>query len=373
MNFEPQKFFVGLVDFFSILMPGALLAYVAKPYAGPLLSGPLDSAEKWLVFLFASYLLGHFSFLVGALLDELLYDRLKDCTYLGQIRRLAAGKSPHARQLQALAAWLFGPDADAAVILAQRIKARALQPLAAEQAINAYQWCKARLSKEHPEGLVAVQRFEADSKFFRSLVIVLLLLLLTFVIQRRPTPAVICFAGLVPALWRYVEMRFKATQQAYWFIITLEAMKASAPMPAQDHGGLTHAGGIVFSTHDGITSYLLVQAEQDRKQWVLPKGHIEPGEKPRETAVREVKEETGHWAKVKGWIGDEFFERTKERTLVRFYLMELAGLPEQKSWPAENRGQCWLPLEKAKEQASFPETRTLLEQAEAARLTQRRP
>ncbi len=27
MNFEPQKFFIGLMDFFSILLPGALLTY----------------------------------------------------------------------------------------------------------------------------------------------------------------------------------------------------------------------------------------------------------------------------------------------------------------------------------------------------------
>jgi len=28
MNFEPQKFFIGLMDFFSILLPGALLTYL---------------------------------------------------------------------------------------------------------------------------------------------------------------------------------------------------------------------------------------------------------------------------------------------------------------------------------------------------------
>jgi hypothetical protein len=30
MGFEPQKFFIGLIDFFSILLPGALLAFVLK-------------------------------------------------------------------------------------------------------------------------------------------------------------------------------------------------------------------------------------------------------------------------------------------------------------------------------------------------------
>jgi len=30
MSFEPQKFFVGLIDFFSVLLPGALLTYLIK-------------------------------------------------------------------------------------------------------------------------------------------------------------------------------------------------------------------------------------------------------------------------------------------------------------------------------------------------------
>jgi hypothetical protein len=39
--------------------------------------------------------------------------------------------------------------------------------------MNGFQWSKIWLSEKHPEGLFAVQRFEADSKFFRSFVIVL--------------------------------------------------------------------------------------------------------------------------------------------------------------------------------------------------------
>jgi hypothetical protein len=32
MNFEPQKFFIGLIDFFSILLPGAVLTYLTKEW-----------------------------------------------------------------------------------------------------------------------------------------------------------------------------------------------------------------------------------------------------------------------------------------------------------------------------------------------------
>src|SRR5215207_5256412 len=375
MNFEPQKFFIGLVDLFSILMPGALLAYLSKDWAGPLLPGELDSrldgAEAWLVFLFASYLLGHIAFLIGSLSDK-PYDRFRKCTYLGQIQGLAEGEPLRSQRMRAIVGWLFGGSADAALMQAVRIKSRALRPLFAENAINAYQWCKVRLSKDHPEGLVAVQRFEADSKFFRSFVVVLALLALIFAWQDRPILSAACVVFLLPALWRYVDQRFKATQQAYWYVITLEGMKGPSALdstPTRRPDGLTHAGGVVFCQNGFSDEYLLVQASKDRNQWVLPKGHIEPGEDPKETAVREVKEETGHWARIVWWLGDSRLGTDANTSVVRFYLMELVEQGE--NWPAENREQQWLPLPEAKQRASFDETEGLLEKAATKTATSR--
>ena len=71
MNFEPQKFFIGLVDFFSIFMPGALLTYLLKDWVAMRFLGqpagyPLNATEPAIVFFFASYLLGHAAFSVPA-------------------------------------------------------------------------------------------------------------------------------------------------------------------------------------------------------------------------------------------------------------------------------------------------------------------
>lgn len=64
MNFDPHKFFIGLMDFFSILLPGALLTYVlGDRYA------QLAGAQAWATFLFANYLFGHLLFLLGSRLD----------------------------------------------------------------------------------------------------------------------------------------------------------------------------------------------------------------------------------------------------------------------------------------------------------------
>jgi 8-oxo-dGTP pyrophosphatase MutT (NUDIX family) len=193
------------------------------------------------------------------------------------------------------------------------------------------------------------------------------------------------WAGLlVLALWRYMDQRFKATQQAYWFVLTLEGMKeinSQTVRQAHRPDNLTHAGGVVFRKRAKTVEYLLVEASTNRMEWVLPKGHIEAGEEPRETAVREVKEETGQWARVVDWIDDVRFEVGSERLFVRMFLMELMEdtalwarvkkalfkkpSRESENWRPEHRQHQWLPLVDARLATSFDETGKLLDRAES--------
>ena len=188
---------------------------------------------------------------------------------------------------------------------------------------------------------------------------------------------------LLLALYRYVDQRFKATQQAYQFVITLEGMKDSLTQAAaqpQRADELTHAGGVVFRKRLQTVEYLLVEASRNRKEWVLPKGHIEPGEDPRETAVREVKEETNQWARVVDWIADIRFEGSSEPAFVRVFLMEQIDdtalwrrlmkplfnkRSEEKKWRPEERQHSFLPFADAKTKTkNFEETQSLLYSAE---------
>lgn len=74
MNFDPQELFIGLMDFFSILLPGALLTWLLMGEAGPVVLGDrytqLVGAQAWAAFLFASYLFGHLVFLLSSWLAE---------------------------------------------------------------------------------------------------------------------------------------------------------------------------------------------------------------------------------------------------------------------------------------------------------------
>ena len=87
------------------------------------------------------------------------------------------------------------------------------------------------------------------------------------------------------------------------------------------------AGGVVI--HDGK---LLVLERPTRGEVRLPKGHVEPGESPREAALREVREEAGY-ADVEiigdlGAVMNHFSIQDKSREVKReeiFYLMRLAS------------------------------------------------
>ena len=374
MNFEPQKFFIGLMDFFSILLPGALLTYLAMDEVGPVVLGcdryqDLTDAKGVAAFLVASYLVGHLVFLLGSWLD-LPYDWLRRRSLNKQIIRLAHRRTLSPWFVRALSWMVFKQEQDLAVSCAGKIKEQALGALQAKDAINTFQWSKAWLNAQSPASLAVVQRFEADSKFFRCFTVVLLLLLAAWPWQYRwPAEGVSVVLLLLPlALWRYMEQRYKATNQAYWSVITITAKdgKVNRDKFAGPLANPPHAGGVVFKKRLwGKAKYLLVEAKDNPAQWVLPKGHVEEGEEHREAAVREVHEETGVCARIvhdQRDVWDISYSVKGTIVTVRFFLMQAVGRGLRKE---KDREHVWLPLDKAIARASHVETRDLLQLAQA--------
>jgi ADP-ribose pyrophosphatase YjhB (NUDIX family) len=365
MNFEPEKFFIGLIDFFSILMPGALLTYLGKDwFAQSVLdvSFALDSVEAGLVFLFCSYLLGHLAFLFGSFLDDWIYGPIRGATPWGQVRDLAKGEELASQRIRKFSVWLFGKDADASVMQAERLKARALEALSAGRAINTFQWCKARLSIENPSGQAIVQRFEADSKFFRSFVVALAALAFFYAFRCMPYQALGCVVAIMPALWRYADLRFKATQHAYWFVITLDAKKEVSRRP-KSSCRVTHAGGVVYQVDkqdEDLISFLLVQGKHESHEWVLPQGRIKSGESPTVAAAREVYESTGVLARIESRLAKVSNALEGGTAYAEFYLMQSV---EQGDLKEVESTFVWLPTNEAIGRATVRQSKELLELA----------
>jgi ADP-ribose pyrophosphatase YjhB (NUDIX family) len=347
MSFEPQKYFIGLIDFFSILLPGALLMYMLRHFY---VRGPhLLDAEGWAVFLFGSYLLGHFIFLLGArLLDDLVYEPIRAATPGEIAKTLSKGGSLPSSLLRRLASLCFGSFIDRAVKQAVAIKNASLTENKARDAINAFQWSKLTLTMDSPEALVGVQRFEANSKFFRSLSIVLLLFVPMGIVEGEWAVALISALLLLLAGWRYVEQRGKSISQAYWAVITLQSWWEVRPQidMFSKAGDFTHAGGVVYRRVKKAPRYLLVQAKNKSKEWVLPKGHVEPGESLRETASREVYEESGVWGAFEEGVDPipAAWKAKGEDVEVQFHVMRML---DEDGRPREGRERKWLPLDDA--------------------------
>ncbi|HXC68965.1 MAG TPA: NUDIX domain-containing protein [Pyrinomonadaceae bacterium] len=372
MDFEPQKFFVGLIDFFSILLPGALLTFLLK---GELQQSAwvaqrlpeLDGAKGWAAFVVASYVLGHLAFLLGSWLDE-FYDWLRRRTQNNQIKQLARRGRPVHWWIRLLVWLVFKRETDVAVQRAGTIKALYLSPLRAKKAINHFQWCKAVLTTESPTSLATVQRFEADSKFFRCFAIVLLVLVALALLNHHRGWAIAGAALLPLTLWRFMDQRYKATNHAYWSVITLAGQKGQIKIEktARANSDLTHAGGVVFrKPWFRQARYLLVESSGGSIEWVLPKGKIEDGEDLRETAVREVHEESGVWARICCDLGRLSYSVNGKEIRTQIFLMEQAARGFRNEYTRKNK---WLTLEQAKQRATHLATRELLDLAEKHRL-----
>lgn len=76
------------------------------------------------------------------------------------------------------------------------------------------------------------------------------------------------------------------------------------------------AGGIVWRRNKkGGIEILLIQDAKDR--WTIPKGHIEENETAKQTAEREIQEETGlEKMEMQGWLGKINFRYRRQQSLV---------------------------------------------------------
>jgi 8-oxo-dGTP pyrophosphatase MutT (NUDIX family) len=123
----------------------------------------------------------------------------------------------------------------------------------------------------------------------------------------------------------------------------------------------SHAGGVVARTVDGEQEYLLVEARSSRGVWVLPKGHIEPGETPEVAALREVQEEAGVHAAVVAQAGEGEYAVDGQPVRTIFFLMQYQGEVSRH----EDRPRAWHRYEDALRLLRFDDTKRVLMRAHA--------
>jgi hypothetical protein len=197
---KPGDFLLGVLDFFAVLLPGSLATWLAAQYVPPnaLRSalwfglgdgrGNPDPVVLGVAFLLSSYVLGHFVFMAGSSLDE-LYDQWRKRAKPEQSDKVyRAARALHCKLTEKIAGGDF----------------------------TTLKWARTYIQLKAPEARIEIDRLEADSKFFRSLVVVSMAGAGHFMLRDR-APDLAAFALLMAALSyrRYRQQRWKSTELSY--------------------------------------------------------------------------------------------------------------------------------------------------------------
>ncbi|TRY31540.1 hypothetical protein [Aliiglaciecola sp. M165] len=198
---KPSEFYVGVIDLFAILLPGSIATAILEPYVGSMIFGQIifapDSAgEKWVAFLAVAYFLGHLIFLLGSYIDP-LYNGIRE---------------------------KLNPYGNTSAFTCASNLRDSLIDEPEQKALNTFQWSRSVLLTCSPAAAQDVHRLEADSKFFRSLLVVCLLVGVVFLFDGKVVAGVISLALIFPCFARYYERRLKSTTQAYIHVLTLNKL-----------------------------------------------------------------------------------------------------------------------------------------------------
>lgn len=204
---KPADFFIGVMEFFAILMPGAVLVYlllVTAPGLGATALDPFKPASdvvKWFAYGVAAYVSGHLLHHVGSVLDG-WYDK----GYVRYKRRF--GDERLLRDARALVRADLGGDLEE---------------------ISTFEWAGSWVRAHSDAAGAELERAGADSKFFRSLCIVAAIGAPVFLVQIEVVASVGSFALSWFSYRRFCKRRWDTAQRTYEYFVMLRGEKGTGP------------------------------------------------------------------------------------------------------------------------------------------------
>lgn len=214
MSLNPQNFYISVIDLFSIIIPGGIATIVLYHNFGDIIDSVfvIDKTSTnylWAILMLYSYILGHVIFQIGSYLDRPIYDRWKGNRNADLITEIKNIRS-------AINTKIIESNHDWAYYYLINIKSPILEE---------------------------VNRKMADSKFFRSLFVISLGLIVLYPFKiifsndvKENYPIIIVMSILLGifSCWSYLKLRNKSSKTAYEFVIFYESLKDQLPKPSSN-------------------------------------------------------------------------------------------------------------------------------------------
>jgi hypothetical protein len=213
---KPGDFFLGVLDFFAVLIPGSLAAWLVTRYVPAstlkgalMLPGEDGSTPHWLVaaaaFAVSSYVLGHFVFMAGSKLDS-SFDRWR-------------------RRVHSF-------ERDKAFRAADNLR-KTITPQMDGAELSTLKWARAYIQVRSAGARVEIDRLEAEQKFFRSFVVIALLFAVHFIVREGALfGGILCMIMAVLSYQRYLDRRWTMTELIYATAVIISVVEEFA----QDRG-----------------------------------------------------------------------------------------------------------------------------------------
>jgi 8-oxo-dGTP diphosphatase len=129
------------------------------------------------------------------------------------------------------------------------------------------------------------------------------------------------------------------------------------------------AGGVVFRRSGESIEVLIILDAIAHRKWALPKGLVNKGESPEQTALREVQEETGVRGRIVAPLGEEKYVYTARGVrvfkTVYYYLLEYESGSEQ-DHDHEVQEARWMPIPEAIALVAYKGAKDVLKRADEA-------
>ncbi|MBK8371038.1 MAG: hypothetical protein IPL20_06610 [Saprospiraceae bacterium] len=214
MSINPQNFYISVIDLFSIIIPGGIATIVLYHNFGDTIDSIFVIDKNvtnylWAILLLYSYILGHVIFQIGSYLDRPIYDRWKgnrNADLIAEIKNIRGD------------------------VTTKIIKSN-------------HDWAYFYLISIKSPILEEVNRKMADSKFFRSLFVISLGLIVLYPCKMifskddKETWPILFVMSILLAIfscWSYLKLRNKSSKTAYEFVIFHESIKDQLPKPSSN-------------------------------------------------------------------------------------------------------------------------------------------